>query len=100
MSALAMEASPVVRMERVGAFVCGGPRSGFQVVDQPVHPAEIVVQGQVVRDLRVGLGKGLREGAKLAGLSAVELSNIELGRSRFLDFDAAMSALQAAWRAA
>lgn len=98
MNPLAMEPSPVIRTERVGAFVCGGPRSGWQMVDQPVHPAEVVAQGRIVRELRIGLGKGLREGARLTGLSVVELSAIELGRSRFVNFDAAMSALQSVWR--
>lgn len=99
MNPLATEPSPILHTERVGAFVCGGPGAGWQMVDQPVHPAEAVAQGQSVRSLRSGLGKGLREGARLAGLTVVELSAIELGRRRFVNFDAAMIALQVVWGA-
>ena len=96
---LARQPSPVIRTQLVPAFVCGGPRSGFQMVEEPIHPPLIVAQGNAVRALRVARGFGLREGARLAGLSVVDLSAIELGRQHFSDWDAAFCQLAKLWGA-
>lgn len=94
---LASQPSPVIRTQMVPAFVCGGPKSGFQMVEEPIHPPLIVAQGKAVRALRVARGFGLREGARLAGLSAVDLSAVELGRQHFTDWKAAVVRLAELW---
>jgi hypothetical protein len=41
--------------------------------------------GDLMRDLRVTLGIGLRDAARLLGLQAVELSGLEMGRLELVD---------------
>ena len=94
---LARAPSQVIGTQKVGAFVCGGERSGFQMVDEPVYAPDHATQGEAVRALRRSFVKGLREGARLAGLSVVDLSAVELGRQHFTDWKAAVVRLAELW---
>lgn len=54
---------------------------GFIEIDAyPPHP-----RGTALRDLRVAAGVGLREASKRLGLSAVDLSGVEMGSKTFTD---------------
>lgn len=96
---LARAPSQVIGTQKVGAFVCGGPRSGFQMLDEPVYAPDHKGQGEAVRALRRSFYRGLREAALRAGLSAAELSAVELGRQHFTDWRAAVARLVELWGA-
>lgn len=49
-------------------------------LELPTYPPS--PEGEALRDLRVELGLGLREAARVLGLSALELANLERGRAR------------------
>lgn len=63
----------------------------------PVYPVDTTAVGDQVRDLRLGRAMALRYAAKLAGLTARQLSDIEWGRVRVRDTRAALLELCRVW---
>ena len=58
---------------------------------------EAYAAGDEIRALRSSLVVGLREGSRAIGMSAVDLSNLELGRAGFVDHQAALAHLRKVW---
>lgn len=88
-----VDVEPVGYREARG-IICGR----LDTVRIPTYPADAEAEGQRVRMLRAPLG--LREAARALGVSAVWLSDVECGRRRLVDLDAALATLRAAYGAA
>jgi hypothetical protein len=78
--------------QRYGGTIVGGPE-----VNLPVFPEDTQRVGSEVRALRKSLGRGLRDAARLAGLSATELSAIEIGAVRLQAPKLALAHLRLVW---
>lgn len=62
-----------------------GKSCGWGSFDRPRYPSPPdPAQGSRLRDARVELGLGLRDGARAAGWTPVELSSIEMSRGAYL----------------
>ena len=71
---------------------------GLGVVKLEMYSHATETLGNEIRSMRVSAGIGLREAAKRAGLSALELSEIQMGAVRFEDPEAALAFLLERWR--
>lgn len=70
-----IDVAPIGKRKAVG-FRCPG---GYAEWEEPVYPES--PRGEALRESRVRYGVGLRELANRLGLSPVEVSNLERGRS-------------------
>lgn len=72
---------------RSAAFVCGPHTSGLREIEEPTYPPS--PRGDALRELRAreGAHVTIREAARLLGISAVDVSALELGRATLSDED-------------
>jgi hypothetical protein len=73
----------IIRVQPIGTrkaagFVCPG---GFREWDEPVYPPSS--HADEVRDARLEGDRNLRQGARLLGITAEQMSGLEFGRYTF-----------------
>jgi len=85
---------PPVGSREVTGFVCTADGTGIARVDLPVYPAH--PKGEALAATRKALGLGLRDAADRLGLRPSQVSGLEHGSLRVVDWDEAFARLRGA----